>query len=52
VQGTLQALCRGKAAGRQGADEITLFKSVGTALADLAAAEQVMASPDNRPVVY
>jgi hypothetical protein len=25
---------------------------VGTALADLAAAEQVMASPDNRPVVY
>lgn len=52
VQGTLQALCRGKAAGRQGADEITLFKSVGTALADLAAAEQVMASPDNRSVVY
>ena len=44
-QGTLQALCRGQAAGRQGADEITLFKSVGTALEDLAAAERVIAGP-------
>jgi ornithine cyclodeaminase/alanine dehydrogenase-like protein (mu-crystallin family) len=38
VQGTLSALCRGTAAGRGGAGEITLFKSVGTALEDLAAA--------------
>ncbi len=45
LQGTLQTLCRGTAAGRQGADEITLFKSVGTALEDLAAAEQVLAGP-------
>ena len=45
VQGTLQALCRGQAAGRQGAEEITLFKSVGTALEDLAAAERVLAGP-------
>lgn len=37
VRGTLAALCRGDA-GRRGADEVTLFKSVGTALADLAAA--------------
>lgn len=45
LQGKLQTLCRGTAAGRQGADEITLFKSVGTALEDLAAAEQVLAGP-------
>ena len=37
VRGTLAALCRGEA-GRRGAEEVTLFKSVGTALADLAAA--------------
>ena len=48
VQGTLAALCRGEAAGRQSASEITLFKSVGTALADLAAAELVMQATDNR----
>ncbi|WP_326534703.1 ornithine cyclodeaminase family protein [Pseudorhodoferax sp.] len=40
LQGTLADLCRG-AAGRAGPDEITLFKSVGTALEDLAAAELV-----------
>ena len=34
----LAELCRGDAPGRQHADEITLFKSVGTALEDLAAA--------------
>lgn len=38
VQGTLTALCRGQAPGRQRADERTMFKSVGTALEDLAAA--------------
>ncbi len=34
----LAALCRGKAKGRRKADEITVFKSVGMALEDLAAA--------------
>ena len=38
IAGDLLALCRGEAPGRQAADEITLFKSVGTALEDLAAA--------------
>ena len=37
--GTLEDLCRGRCAGRQSPGEITLFKSVGTALEDLAAAE-------------
>jgi alanine dehydrogenase len=37
----LAELVRGDAAGRTGDDEITLFKSVGTALEDLAAAELV-----------
>lgn len=39
LAGTLASLCRGEAEGRRDAVEITLFKSVGTALADLAAAE-------------
>ncbi|MBV9583668.1 MAG: ornithine cyclodeaminase family protein, partial [Alphaproteobacteria bacterium] len=39
IRGDLFALCRGERAGRRDADEITLFKSVGTALEDLAAAE-------------
>ncbi len=47
VQGTLAALCRGQAPRRRRDDEITLFKSVGTALEDLAAAERVWASADN-----
>ncbi len=38
VRGTLADLCRHRVKGRQGAGEITLFKSVGTALEDLAAA--------------
>lgn len=38
VEGELADLCRGSAAGRRGADEITLFKSVGCALGDLAGA--------------
>jgi len=38
VQGDLFDLCRGTAAGRETPDEITLFKSVGTAIEDLAAA--------------
>ncbi len=43
LQGTLAALVRGTAAGRRDGGEITLFKSVGTALEDLAAA--LLAAP-------
>jgi ornithine cyclodeaminase len=38
IQGDLFDLCRGKKKGRGRKDEITLFKSVGTAVEDLAAA--------------
>jgi alanine dehydrogenase len=38
IRGDLFELCRGKAKGRTGESEITLFKSVGTAIEDLAAA--------------
>ena len=38
VRGTLAALCRGEAPGRRDAAERTVFKSVGSALEDLAAA--------------
>ena len=38
VRGTLAGLCRGEVAGRTEEGQITLFKSVGTALEDLAAA--------------
>lgn len=41
VKAELAELCRGEKAGRTSAAEITLFKSVGTALEDLAAAEAV-----------
>lgn len=47
VRGTLAQLARGERPGRQQAAEITLFKSVGTALEDLAAAEIVLAGIDN-----
>lgn len=39
IVGDLFDLARGQATGRQSAEEITLFKSVGTAIEDLAAAE-------------
>jgi ornithine cyclodeaminase len=39
----LHELTRGQRSGRQSADEITLFKSVGAALEDLAAATAVYA---------
>ena len=42
IQADLFDLCRGDHPGRGGDDEITLFKSVGTALEDLAAAELVV----------
>jgi alanine dehydrogenase len=41
VQGDLFELCRGSVAGRGNPQEITLFKSCGTALEDLAAATLV-----------
>ena len=40
----LAELARGERVGRTRDDEITLFKSVGTALADLAAAQAVLSS--------
>jgi ornithine cyclodeaminase/alanine dehydrogenase-like protein (mu-crystallin family) len=40
-QGTMAQLCRGERAGRTEAQQRTLFKAVGTALEDLAAAELV-----------
>lgn len=41
IVGELSELCAGTVQGRRTADEITLFKSVGTALEDLAAAQHV-----------
>jgi ornithine cyclodeaminase/alanine dehydrogenase-like protein (mu-crystallin family) len=38
IAGSLFSLCRGETPGRRDASEITLFKSVGSALEDLAAA--------------
>ncbi|MGN6821040.1 MAG: ornithine cyclodeaminase family protein [Sphingomonas sp.] len=43
VIGSLADLCAGRVAGRGAAEEITILKSVGTALADLAAAALVHA---------
>jgi ornithine cyclodeaminase len=43
VAGTLFTLCRGESPGRISEDEITLFKSVGSAIEDLAAAALVWA---------
>jgi len=41
IAGTLFSLCRGEVPGRRDATEITLFKSVGSAIEDLAAATLV-----------
>lgn len=41
LNGDLFELCRGEVKGRQNDDQITLFKSTGHALEDLAAAKQV-----------
>jgi ornithine cyclodeaminase len=42
IEGELADLVTGRVAGRRTAEEITLFKSVGTALEDLAAAQLLM----------
>jgi ornithine cyclodeaminase len=42
IHGDLAALARGTAAGRTSTEEITLFKSVGCAIEDLAAAEMAL----------
>jgi ornithine cyclodeaminase len=39
IRGDLADLARGTVCGRRSAEEITLFKSVGSAIEDLAAAE-------------
>ncbi len=44
IAGSLFTLCRGETPGRRDASEITLFKSVGSALEDLAAAGLAYAS--------
>ena len=44
LRGTLKTLSRGEANGRRSADERTVFKAVGTALEDLAAAMLVFES--------
>jgi ornithine cyclodeaminase/alanine dehydrogenase-like protein (mu-crystallin family) len=46
VRAELKELVTGTKAGRQSADEITLFKSVGAAIEDLAAAELLAATGD------
>ncbi|MDE2295795.1 MAG: ornithine cyclodeaminase family protein [Gammaproteobacteria bacterium] len=48
LAGELADLARGRVAARRDAQEITVFKSVGTALADLAAAELAIAASDAR----
>ena len=48
IEGELSDLVSGRAAGRRGADEIILFKSVGTAIEDLAAAKLIVAAAGER----
>lgn len=48
LKGTLADLCKGSACGRNSPDEITLFKAVGSALADLAAASMVYKAHHSR----
>lgn len=46
IVGDLHSLCRREEPGRRTSQEITLFKSVGSALEDLAAAQQVVSEPN------
>ena len=50
LQGTLADLCTGRRTGRADAAQRTLFKSVGSALEDLAAAELVWSGIATEPV--
>jgi alanine dehydrogenase len=49
IKGELSELVRGLVPGRSDPDALTLFKSVGTAIEDLAAAELAVESGDNPP---
>lgn len=49
IRATLAELCRGEHTGRSDASEITVFKSVGTALTDLAAATLVYETATGTP---
>jgi ornithine cyclodeaminase len=46
IRGDLYDLARGRVPGRTSRDEITLFKSVGCALEDLAAAQLAFEGED------
>lgn len=48
IEGELSDLVSGRATGRRAADEIILFKSVGTAIEDLAAAKLIVAADGER----
>ncbi len=48
IEGELADLVSSRVTGRRGADEITLFKSVGTAIEDLAAAKLIVAAASER----
>ncbi|RZI77355.1 MAG: ornithine cyclodeaminase family protein [Variovorax sp.] len=50
IQATLAQLCRGEHAGRRSEAERTVFKAVGTALEDLAAATLVWRNQEARPL--
>jgi ornithine cyclodeaminase len=49
IEGELADLVSGRAAGRRRADEIIMFKSVGTAIEDLAAARLIIAAGTGAP---
>lgn len=51
IAGDLSALCRGECAGRRDPGEITLFKSVGSALEDLAAAQLALFQSDRSTIL-
>ena len=46
IRGELATLCRDEAPGRTTTTEITVFKSVGASIEDLACAELIVAGPD------
>jgi ornithine cyclodeaminase len=49
IRGELSELCKREVEGRRGSESITLFKSVGTALEDLAAAEMTIRNQHKTP---